>query len=381
MTADGNTGAGIISIDANYNVLAGCNSTVVPCPPADFITNHFEGFAYGIDASNSSSLTKTIYVRQAEFVNNGYGIRLNALNNATIIQNNFVVGFYGKSEQECKFGFGIGIELVQCNNYSVEENEFNPVSGLTATAPIGIRVLNGNNFTVVPNEIYFNHFNGMNRANQADGLNYTSNNSNYGLNYRCNHNEENYFDFIVSGGGIAGYQSSQQSPPENTFTVINGTPTDARHFFNDAENHITYFNSQSQPLHVFNVTLTPFYVNPPEPCESNYGGGNAQIGYEGLTTEQKQYFEQQRFESQNTFSSLQNLYESMADGGNTPALLTTVETALPDETWALRSELLGLSPYLSKDVLMAASDKTQVLPEDILFEVLSANPDELKDQE
>jgi hypothetical protein len=53
----------------------------------------------------------------------------------------------------------------------------------------------------------------------------------------------------------------------------------------------------------------------------------------------------------------------------------------PDDMWELRAELPGDSPHLSKEVLMTAADKTDVLPESILFEILSANPDELRDKE
>ena len=43
-----------------------------------------------------------------------------------------------------------------------------------------------------------------------------------------------------------------------------------------------------------------------------------------------------------------------------------------------KANLLGMSPYLSKEVLMEAADRTDVLPESVLFEILSANPDELR---
>ncbi|MDX9771640.1 MAG: S8 family serine peptidase, partial [Tenuifilaceae bacterium] len=385
MTEGGNTGAGIISIDANYNVLAGCNSTVVPCPPADFITNHFEGFAYGIDASNSSSLTKTIYVRQAEFVNNGYGIRLNALNNATIIQNNFTVGTYEKGEWMCDTDFGIGIELAGCNNYAVEENTFTPISGLGAIPRMGIRVYNSSSSTVERNEIYFNTYDQMSRANQADGINYILSDVNLGLNYRCNKNTGNYFDFVATGQGIAGNQSSLGYAADNTFTAISLPPSDPRHFFNDAINHVTYYYRpnmpNAQPLYVYNVTPTPFGSVPPGPCSSNYGGGNEEINLQGLTESQKQHFEQELTDSHTAYTGVQSLYASLIDGGNTDAVQAEIAMAWPEDMWELRDELLGLSPLLSKDVLVSASDRTDVLPESIIFEVLSANPDELKKKE
>jgi len=383
MTEGGNSGAGIISIDANYRVVAGCNSFVAPCPPADFITNHFEGFAFGIDARSTTS--KTIYVRQAEFVNNGYGIRLNALNNATIIQNNFSVGSYGKGDWMCGTDFGIGIELAGCNFYAVEENTFTPISGLGSIPFMGIRVLNNDEDNVERNEIYFNTFDQMNRANQADGINYTLGDPHLGLNYRCNQNTNNYFDFVTTGQGIAGYQSSLGYVADNTFTSIFQQPGDPRHFFNDATNHVTYIYRpnmpNTQPLYVYNVTTTPFGSVPPGPCTSNYGGGNEEVDPDGLTAAQKQYFEQELTDSHTAYTGVKNLYTSLLDGGNTDAVQSEIAMAWPEDMWELRDELLELSPLISKEVLVSASDRTDVLPESIIFEVLSANPDELKKKE
>ena len=59
--------------------------------------------------------------------------------------------------------------------------------------------------------------------------------------------------------------------------------------------------------------------------------------------------------------------------------LNPVETAWPNDMWELRAQLLQGSPHLSKEVLKKAADRTDVLPESIIFEVLSTNPDELKD--
>ena len=60
-------------------------------------------------------------------------------------------------------------------------------------------------------------------------------------------------------------------------------------------------------------------------------------------------------------------------------LLNSVETAWPNDMWELRAQLLQGSPHQSKEVLKKAADRTDVLPESIIFEVLSTNPDELKD--
>ncbi|OYT13094.1 MAG: hypothetical protein B6I19_06905 [Bacteroidetes bacterium 4572_114] len=74
-------------------------------------------------------------------------------------------------------------------------------------------------------------------------------------------------------------------------------------------------------------------------------------------------------------------FEVIKDGGNTEGLVADVETSWPQDMWELREELLGKSPHLSMDVLKAAADKTEVLPESIIFEIMAANPDELKKEE
>jgi hypothetical protein len=58
-----------------------------------------------------------------------------------------------------------------------------------------------------------------------------------------------------------------------------------------------------------------------------------------------------------------------------------VETASTSQTWALRQDLLGKAPHLSKTVLTEAAENTVALPEAILVEILEANPDVLRDQE
>ncbi len=81
------------------------------------------------------------------------------------------------------------------------------------------------------------------------------------------------------------------------------------------------------------------------------------------------------------YNNVKTLYENLKDGGNTTATVSDIETAWPQDMWELRTELLGKSPHLSMDVLKATADKTDVLPESVIFEIMAANPDELKKEE
>jgi len=74
-------------------------------------------------------------------------------------------------------------------------------------------------------------------------------------------------------------------------------------------------------------------------------------------------------------------YKKIKVGSITDATLSEIETAWPNDMWELRSELLGKSPHLSLEVLKATADKTDVLPDNVIFEIMAANPDELKKKE
>jgi len=135
------------------------------------------------------------------------------------------------------------------------------------------------------------------------------------------------------------------------------------------------------------VYYTQYYVMPipnagANSCPSNYGGSSGGSTKDVVLTEdEKQEAELAFANNLSDFNNVKALFDNLKDGGNTPALKTEVETAWPSDMWELRAELLGKSPHLSKEVLMAAADKTDVLPESILFEILSANPDELRKEE
>ena len=69
---------------------------------------------------------------------------------------------------------------------------------------------------------------------------------------------------------------------------------------------------------------------------------------------------------------------SILDCRDTDAELLDIQTAQPDEMWSLRTQLLGDSPHLSREVLMETADKTDVFPESAIFDIMAANPDELR---
>ncbi len=81
------------------------------------------------------------------------------------------------------------------------------------------------------------------------------------------------------------------------------------------------------------------------------------------------------------YNSINSLYQSFIDGGSTETELTNIQYAQPEDMWELREHLLGISPHLSMDLLKEVVDRTDVFTDAALFDILAANPDELKKDE
>lgn len=234
-----------------------------------------------------------------------------------------------------------------------------------------------------PDEIFSNTFEGLTHANHATNQNWETY-PHIGLTYYCNINSSNVNDFFFTYDGdyqtylASGVQTGQGDTTKsagNTFTPnISGF-----NIFNNTSHGVGYYYNSNIPIeqplvYSGNGIVTTHGQNLAASCS----GG---ISPKELTVQEKSAIETDYLAYESSYESIKSLYESLEDGGNTDELQTEVISSWPSEMWELRAELLGLSPYLSTDVLKTAADKTEVLPESVLFEILSANPEELKKEE
>jgi hypothetical protein len=225
----------------------------------------------------------------------------------------------------------------------------------------------------------------MTFGNFAEGINReTPGNDQDGIEYRCNHNTNNSIDFIVTGEEeddikIRTNQGSQQISSGNTFS--DGAYL---HFRNDGTEKIDWYyypgNPEEEPIDFFPdgppySFFEPIGSDNPNSCPDHYGGG----GSDNIILSANDRLQEEAEYNQNLsdFNSVSSLYSSLMDGGNTSGTVIDIETAEPDDMWDLRAQLLGDSPHLSQEVLREMSDRTDVFPDDVLLEILSANPDEL----
>ncbi len=372
---------GIAAYNAGFNLLPTCTTHVVPCPQID--SCRFNGFNWAIGVwAPAQLIDPPIIITNAHFDDNSTGVYINDHDYAVILENFFETGYDGEYHGNCDFADGVGIDIHQSIGFVVENNKFRKNSQAVNGNYAGIRVLNcPSNHDI----IYKNELIGLSFGNYAEGINRLyPNNDATGVEYRCNFNFDNAIDFAVINydpnhlGMIHGDQGFERPDTAcgNYFSA-----SASCHIWNDGYQEIDWIYNKNNILETPLILWQhpPYTFIDPEPvddmneCPDHHGGGIHLV----LTQEQRQVKEIEFAQNLADYNSVQALYESFIDGGNTEAELSGIQSAEPDEMWTLRTHLLGLSPHLSQEVLRAVSDRTDVFPDDALLDILSANPDEL----
>lgn len=371
----------IASYSAGFSVNAICADNIIPCQ--SYLPSIFIGFKWAIKANNSAASNRTFFVNRAIFSGNAYGIYANGINNFSVLNSRFNI-YYNQTESEpCesvgKRASGFGIHASGCTGFAIEENEFKKAPLAPEGDYTGIYIAE----TQAADQVYRNTFEGLRYGNYAMGKNWEDIYTWKGLAYYCNWNTGNTQDIKVikntglpPTGGVQDQIGSTSLPAGNTFS----TNADY-HIYNDGNHWIGYYYSAPDyPSEVYRVTRHEV-VGIQNQCPSNYGGGGSSTRDVVLSPEQKLEEEIIYASGLLDYNNVKTLYDNLKDGGSTTATLTDIVTAWPSDTWELRAGLLGKSPHLSMDVLKATADRTDVLPESVIFEIMAANPDELKKEE
>lgn len=360
-----NYNSAISSANAGFSLEPYCASTSGSCPEMNLKECEFTGFYTAVNANGDGTGISPVTVYKTVFTDNSYGVRLQNMNNATILFSKFYLG--GNT------GCGVGIRTDNVTGFIIEENKFWKYTGAPIGDYFGVII----NESKAVNEIYKNTFDGLSYGNFAGGQNRNLNNYE-GLSYACNINTNNYADFYIANGsyGVQSIQGNSTIPAGNTFSQNNN----AWHFYNGSTHLLEYLHANS-PLEEIPQSNKSFYIakqgcNSSNPCASNYIGTNSTEII--LSSTEKLQLEQQYYNIIMYYNNTKTLYDSYVDGGDTEAELLDIQTAQPQDMWSLRAKLLGDSPHLSFEVLKEASDKTDVFTESALFDILAANPDELK---
>lgn len=368
----------IAAYSSGFKVQSPCNSSMQPCNSYD--TCRFTGFRYGIFANNALSQPNAYYVNHAKFSNNIYGIYTDDIDNPVILNSDFRIGY--NNSQGCPSVSGYGISLVNSGGFAIEENKFKKQVNSPVANYTGISIDN----SAATEEVYKNDFSGLSYANYSKYMNTIPANIWEGLSYWCNTNTNNYADFYVYGTpeqqqeGIQSKQGDDYTVAGNTFSQSGAT----WHFYNGGDHLVGYYYNVNSPSQ--NPDDTKIYnvidkgINLSNQCPSHYGGTTPAYSIV-LNNQEKLLREEQYAYNLSNYNAVKSLYDNLKDGGSTEEKIADIETAQPQDMWALRADLLGSSPYLSEEVLKKVADKTTVFTESAIFDILAANPDELKKEE
>lgn len=370
---------GIASYDAGFSAVGICQTATQPCQ--DYVNSTFTGFYQAVYACNHLN-TYTFRLNNTDFSNNTYGVNMSAIHAASILNSNFQIGTNNTDYNiGCLNADAIGIYSELCSGFAIEENNFSK----WPEAPEGIYLGIWINNTNATDEVYKNYFSGLSYANYSEGHNWEEYNTFKGLAYFCNENQDNYADFYVgiNEGKIGGIQSLQgdiNHVTGNTFTQ-NGARW---HFYNGGNHLVGYFYCDTCQNEIPDYpSKTNFVMIDGErienTCPSHYGG-NPGPGVL-LSIQARQEAELAYANNLTYYNNVESLYENLVDGGSTETELTSVQNAQPEDMWDLRAQLLGDSPHLSMVVLKEVADRTDVFTDAALFDILAANPDELKKDE
>jgi len=366
---------GIWTIDANFYVLPDCSDSNYDCwscpdPSIDF--SSFTGLNIAVYSSQERT-NNSFVIDHTKFVNNLHGIYNAANNYASCIRSDFEIG---TKQLAAPYYIPLGIYNYSSTGFTFNQNDFTPHASLPPdidfTTGICCKCINED-----VNTVYNNKFIGLGYGNIASGDNHNNYNPYLGLTYKCNHNSANlkYDFYIYNGEGIATYQGTEDEAAGNTF--CHNTTPDGSDFANLATWPVNYFYYEGNPDEDPLNTIGVWKKGAPENlCEDRYII-NSNIR---LSETEKDNYRQQYYDNKIEYDNTKALYESLKDGGSTPDTKFDIEISWPDETWELRAQLLADSPHLSKEVLMAAADKTDVLPHTIMFEICMANPEEMRNK-
>ncbi|HOG20092.1 MAG TPA: NosD domain-containing protein, partial [Salinivirgaceae bacterium] len=245
---------------------------------------------------------------------------------------------------------GYGIYATPGNNFKIEQNEITgQKSGVGIVAE-----------STTLQELYKNSISDMEIGIYASENPY--------LKFNCNILQNNGYQLMIAEGGAFNIQGSDKLPTGNQF-FPDCYGTDTEIYKENINSIMLYYHFDAiehEPLCNNGVWLSSTtHINQ---CPDRNPGGD-------IPSERELMSLNEDIESGN------ELLSQLVDGGDTPALVQTIEDAEGGEEYNLLNELLDKSPFLSEEVLVTTASEEEVLPNLFIANVLEANPQAAKSSE
>lgn len=362
-------GIGIWGVDSKFTVDDLCLSQVFPCNT--FKQNEFDGFKYGIYASNSNPFYAA-RVNHAIFTNcSKDGGHLAGMNYATVNNCDFEIN--GTSG-----AIASGLYLDNCKYYSVQNNNFH--STVTSSS-VGIYVKDSK---IGAHELYRNKFTNLNVGIMPLQDNSGITNFTDGLTMHCNEFITNSYDIAISSpstsnlSSIAWIQGIPTTPPTSTSLVRNiysaqciGTATENKYYINN----ITYTGKN-----IIHGTNSESFTKPlPQPSCSDLKvsiiASSLSLDFnshcQDKTALPKASIDAKIMALSTKLNDKKTEFISLIDGGNTNNLLNVINSNM--SPGSIKNILLSHSPFLSDLVLEKYISKADLPPYGHIKQVIIAN--------
>ena len=345
-------GRGIVAYSATINLTDYCPSSgsiyepisqtqatsAYPTPCVDAVRNHFEGLYYGVWASNVTGLPNSIiHIDRANFKNVYHSIYIQNAQHASITRCDFEIPATDPSvgDPHINITHAYGLFLEDSDAFRVEENNLT-----NSGDPYFVRGIVIDNSGSNDNEIYNNKLEStLGYAIQAQGNN--RGDSLTGLGIYCNEMTENISDISVRDNGIKVHQkiidaNNDEYAAGNIFTSCFNN--NYQNYNNKSVATIFYYaDANNVPQCIDNVIIASYQHI--RSCPSKLAN-TFQNSMQSLSTARLAY---------NSAITILHIWQ---DGGNAN-LEYEVETTLPWDVYVKFNELIGESPYLSDEVLLA----------------------------
>jgi hypothetical protein len=330
-----NKGFGVYANNSDVYIANYCAR--IPCITE--VPNTFSGLTIGVQSVGVSSVP-ALLVENAEFSNCFTGVSVSGVSSPVIQSCLFQVPNYSYSNSVAS-----AINLNVASTFTLKANTING-SGNGGTG------INLYNLSQAAGSIEGNSFSSLRYGLIADGYRGKAN-------LTCNTFMRNSTDVYQISDGISRVQGSPSVSASNSFLTMCGD-VNQYHIISPSV-PITYYGHGSDLVYSPKCNEGSVYVFDAEAL-ANCGGNNFGEAFN-------------KMEAYNdTITLKQAELTELEDEGCTDNLMLAVESAEPGNPLPLMQRLLNASPVLSDSVMVAATNRYEVLPDAFITSILVSNP-------